>query len=183
MIFGHRQIFYLIFKNENSSTDACIWKPLEMVAGSDDFQNAGSGVFQNSAVNDNNWNKFLIQIDHKLSSENSSRLPPKGKYWRKRFLVLGKELPTIKLRYAGRLCISSRTFWLIYQTNALGITWTCKNVFAAVWRSCLRLSSWWNISGVLCSLLARPPWFHKTTVMQILRMLLERPHKYQLLEG
>jgi len=51
-----------------------------MVAGSDDFQNAGSGVFQNSAVNDNNWNKFLIQIDHKLSSENSSRLPPKGKY-------------------------------------------------------------------------------------------------------
>ena len=31
--FGHSKIFHLIFKNENSCTDLCIWKPLEMVAG------------------------------------------------------------------------------------------------------------------------------------------------------
>jgi len=71
---------------------------------------AGSGIFQNSAVlNDNNWNKFLIQIDHKLCSENSARLLPKGKYIRERFLVLGKQLPNVELSYA---C----------QTNVLGTT-------------------------------------------------------------
>jgi len=35
---------------------------------------ACSGVFQNSAVLNDNWNKFLIPTDHKISSENSSRL-------------------------------------------------------------------------------------------------------------
>ena len=40
--FGHSEIVHSIFKNENSCTDLCIWKPLVMVAG--------SGVFQNSAV-------------------------------------------------------------------------------------------------------------------------------------
>jgi len=84
-----------------------------MVAGSGVFQNAGSDVFQNSAVlNDNNWNKFLIQIDRKLCRENSARHLLKGKYWRERFLVLGKQLPNFKLRYAGRLCFSSKMFWL-----------------------------------------------------------------------
>jgi len=52
-----------------------------MVAGWGVFQNVDSGAFQNSAVlNDNNWNKFLIQIDHKLCSEYSAGLLPKGKY-------------------------------------------------------------------------------------------------------
>jgi len=118
---------------------------------------AGSGVFQKSAVlNDNNWNKFLRQLDHKLCSENSARLLPKGKYWRERFLVLGKRLPNVEMTHAGRLCFSSRMFWLICQTNALGTTWTCQSVFAADWQSCLWLASCWNISSVLCPLLAIP---------------------------
>jgi len=58
---------------------------------------AGSGVFLHSAVFNDNWHKFFIQIDHKLSSENPSRLLPNGKYWRERFLVLGKHLPNVKL--------------------------------------------------------------------------------------
>jgi len=67
-----------------------------MFAGSCVFQNAGSGVFQNSAVpNDNNWNKFLAQVDQKLCSEYSARLLPKWKYWRESFLVLGKQLPNV----------------------------------------------------------------------------------------
>ena len=54
--FCHTEMFNLIFKNENSCTDLCIWNPLEMVAG--------SGVLQNPAVlNDNNWNKFLITVE------------------------------------------------------------------------------------------------------------------------
>jgi len=45
------------------------------------FQNAGFGVIQNSAVwNDNKWNKFPMQVDHKHCSENSARLLPRGKY-------------------------------------------------------------------------------------------------------
>jgi len=36
--------------------------PLEMVARSGVFQNAGSGIIQNSAVlNDNNWKIFLYK--------------------------------------------------------------------------------------------------------------------------
>jgi len=69
------------FKNENFCSDLCIQKPLEMFVGSGVFENAGSGVFQSSTVlNDNNWNKFHIRIDHKLSGENSSCLLPKTKY-------------------------------------------------------------------------------------------------------
>ena len=129
-----------------------------MVIDSCVFQNASSGVLQNSAVlNDNNWNKFLIQIDHKLSIENSYRLLPKGQCWKERFMVLGKQLLNVKLSYAGRLWFSSTMFWLICQTNALGTTWTCQNVFAEDWQSCLRLASCWNISGVLCPLLATTP--------------------------
>jgi len=82
--------------------------------------------------------------------------------------VLGKQLPNIKLSYAGRLCFLSRTFWLICETNALGTTWTCQNVFAADWQSCLWLVSCWKISSVICPLLAmpRPPPLYFIVYMQ-----------------
>jgi len=35
-------------------------------------------------------------------------------------------------------------------------TWTCQNVFAADWQSCLWLASCWNIPSVLCPLLPPP---------------------------
>jgi len=73
---------------------------------------------------------------------------------------------------------------LIWQTNALGTTGKCQNVFAADWPNWLSLNSCWNISGVLCPLLATPPNLIYTKLMQILRMLLDRPFEYnQLIEG
>ena len=167
--FGHREIFHLICKHESSCTDRCIWKPLEIVAG--------SGVFENSAVmNDKHWYKFLTQIDHKLCSGNSARLQLKGKYWRERFLVLGKQLPNVfELSYAGRLCFSSSMFWLICQTNALGTTWTYQNVLAKWSLTCFLMEHF------KCNLPAPgnppPPDFIYTKLMQILRVLLKKTHQ------
>jgi len=52
---------------------------------------------------------------------------------------------------------SSIMLWMICQTNVLGTTWKCQNVFAADWQHWLSLNSCWNISGV-APLLANPPW-------------------------
>jgi len=118
-----------------------------------------------------------MQIEHhKSCSENSARLLPKGKYWRERFLMLGKQLPNVQITHADRLCFSSTMFWLIRQTNTLGTAWTCQSVFAAYRQSWLWLASCWSISSVLCRFVQSPQ-LDYTTLMQILRMLLERPHK------
>jgi len=69
MLLCSQRDISLNFKNEDCSTQLCSWKPLGMVAV--------SSVFQNSEVlNDNSWNKFLTQIDHKLCREYSARLLP-----------------------------------------------------------------------------------------------------------
>ena len=62
----------------------------------------------------------------------------------------------VEMTQAGRIRFSSTMFWLICQTNALGATWTCQNVFAAGRPNWLQLASWWNISSVLCPFLATP---------------------------
>ena len=57
--FCHSETFHLIFKNANSSTYLCISKPLERQ------RNVGSGIFQYSAVlNNNNCKTFRIQTEH-----------------------------------------------------------------------------------------------------------------------
>ena len=124
--FGHSETFHLIFKNEATNTDLCIYEPLER------HRNAGSGVFQNSDVlNDNNWNTFRIQIEHhKLCSANPARLLPKRKYWTKKFLVLGTQLPNVE--WIMRVESTSRQQWFDWSTKPTRLVpHEHVNVFAA----------------------------------------------------
>jgi len=62
---------------------------------------------------------------------------------------------------------ASRQWCLIdCQINALGTTWKCQNIFADQWENWFSLNFCWNTS---------PPNLIHTKLMQILRMLLDRP--------
>ena len=117
--FGHREAFHLIFKNGNFSTDLFLEVLLEVAKWR-------LGRFLKLRYVE--WqqleyffytNRTLQALQRKLSSP-----PSQEKYWRERFLVLGKQLPNVGMTHTGRICFSSTKFYLICQTNALGTTWT-----------------------------------------------------------
>jgi len=75
-------------------------------------RNAGSGVFQNSVVlNDNNWNTFRVQIDYqKLCSENSAHSIPRE---------ITEEQDIWYLTSNYRILNDSRGSHLLYFNNVL----------------------------------------------------------------
>ena len=124
-------------------------------------------------LNGNNWNTFRIQIEHHtLCSENSARLFPKGQHWRERFLVFGmKWLTRVDSGFVNNV--------LIYLPNQCA--WCHMNMPKRFCRRQAKLALTSFLSGHF-RYFARPrqtpsPYLIYTKLVQILRMLLERPHK------
>jgi len=98
--------------------------------------------------------------------------PSQWKLLNSRVLALGKQLPNVRSLNLLRV----NDVWLVCQTNALGTTWKCRNIFAAHWQN-WPLISCWNTQVYFVRSWQLPSNLIYTKLMQILRMLLDRPFK------